>query len=104
MLQGEEWNYRERWWYKLTHVCQRWRKLIFASASYLGVCLVCTYGTPVANMLAHSPPLPLIVDYADETRGLTVEGGEGLWLALLPERRDPVPRIRLLVHESFLWK
>ena len=104
MLQGEEWNRRERWWYKLAHVCQRWRKLIFASASYLGVCLVCTYGTPVAYMLAHSPPLPLVVDYADETRGLTVEGGEGLWLALLPERRDRVRRIRLLVHETFLWK
>ena len=104
MLQGEEWNHRERWWYKLTHVCRRWRRLILASASYLGVSLVCTYGTPVANMLAHSPPFPLVVDYADERRGLTVEGGEGLWLALLPERRDRVRRIRLLVHESFLWK
>jgi hypothetical protein len=56
-------------------------------------------------MLAHSPPLPLVVDYADDARGLTVEGGEGLWRALIPgERRDRVRRIRLLVHESFLWK
>jgi len=55
-------------------------------------------------MLAHSPALPLVVDYADETRGLTVQGGEALWLALLPERRDRVRRIRLLVHESYLWK
>ena len=104
MLPGEEWNHRERWWYDFAHVCQRWRRLIFASASYLGVCLVCTYGIPVADMLAYSPALPLVVDYADETRGLTVEGGEALWLALLPERRDRVRRIRLLVHESYLWK
>ncbi|KAI0276410.1 hypothetical protein BGY98DRAFT_986246, partial [Russula aff. rugulosa BPL654] len=46
----------ERWWYRLAHVCQRWRNLILGSATYLGLCLVCTYGTPVADMLAHSPP------------------------------------------------
>jgi hypothetical protein len=52
-----------RWWYKLAHVCQRWRNIILGSASYLDLCLVCTNGTPVADMLAHSPPLPLIIDY-----------------------------------------
>jgi hypothetical protein len=54
---------RGRWWYGLAHVCQRWRNVILGSASYLGVSLICTYGTPVADMLAHSPPLPLVIDY-----------------------------------------
>ena len=31
-LWGLNWN-RERWWYKLAHVCRRWRHLIFGSAS-----------------------------------------------------------------------
>ena len=64
-----------RWWYKLIHVCRRWRYLIFASASHLGLCLVCTYGTPVADMLAHSPPLPLIIDHSDFARDMTAEDG-----------------------------
>jgi hypothetical protein len=56
---------RGRWWYTLSHVCQRWRNIILRSASYLDLSLVCTYGTPVADMLAHSPPLPLVLDYAE---------------------------------------
>ena len=101
---GEEWSRRERWWYNLVHVCQRWRTLIFASASYLRICHVCTHGTQVGPMLAHSPILPLVVDYADETRGgWAEEDAEGLRFALLPERRDRVRRIRLLAHESHLW-
>lgn len=52
-----------RWWYKPAHVCQRWRNIILGSSFYLDVSLVCTNGTPVAGMLAHSPPLSLVVDY-----------------------------------------
>jgi hypothetical protein len=81
----------ERWWYRLAHVCQRWRNLILGSASYLGLCLVCTYGTPVADMLAHSPPLPLVIDYKDAD--ITAEDEEAIILAL--EQRDRVRRIRI---------
>jgi hypothetical protein len=55
---------RRRWWYPLAHVCQRWRNLILGSAYYLGVSLACTRGTPVADMLAHSLPFPLVVNVA----------------------------------------
>ena len=81
----------ERWWYRLAHVCQRWRNLILGSASYLGLCLVCTYGTPVADMLVHSPPFPLVIDY--QYHDITVEDEEAILLAL--EQRDRVRRIRL---------
>ncbi len=83
---------RGRWWYKLAHVCQRWRILILGSASYLRLSLVCTNGTPVANMLAHSPPIPLTVDYRGKD-GITGEDEEGLMLAL--EQRDRVRHLRL---------
>ena len=71
---------RGRWWYRLAHVCQRWRNLILGSASYLRLSLVCTHGTPVENMLAHSPPLPLTVDYSRQAwqGGITTEDEEGM--------------------------
>ncbi|KAF8502390.1 hypothetical protein F5888DRAFT_1191098 [Russula emetica] len=86
---GGEWA-GERWWYRLAHVCQRWRNLILGSTSYLGLCLVCTYRTPVVDMLAHSPPLPIVIDYRDDD--ITAEDEEAIILAL--EQRDRVRRIR----------
>ena len=92
ILEGGEWG-RERWWYKLAHVCRRWRYLILASASHLRLHLVCTYGTPVADMLAHSPPLPLVIDHVDDDHDITTEQEEGIVLAL--QLRDRVRRLRL---------
>ena len=91
---------RGRWWYGLAHVCQRWRNVILGSASYLGVSLVCTYGTPVADMLAHSPPLPLVIDYCRGVRDTTDE--EGTILAL--KHRDRVRRVRLFAPVTSLQK
>ena len=85
---------RERWWYKLAHVCQKWRNVLLRSTAYLGVSLVCTNGTPVADMLAHSPPLPLVVEYSlGEDSNITAEDEEGAILALKQYNR--VRRVRL---------
>jgi hypothetical protein len=92
----------ECWWYKLAHVCQRWRNLIFGLASYLGLFLVCTKGMPVTEMLAHSPSLPLVVDYSEKYYGMTVEDEEGTILAL--RQRDRVRRIRLDMSVGNLQK
>ena len=97
---SEQWD-RGRWWYQLTHVCQRWRNLILGSASYLGLSLVCTNGTPVGNMLAHSPPLPLTIDYIGEN-GITAEDEEGILLAL--EQRHRVRHLRLALPVQNLQK
>ena len=75
------WRYNGRWWYALAHVCRRWRSVILGSATYLDLSLLCTYGTPVADMLAHSPPLPLVVGYFRNDRELTTEDEEGIILA-----------------------
>jgi hypothetical protein len=90
-----------RWWYGLTHVCQRWRSLILGSASHLSLSLVCTNGTPVENMLAHSPHLPLTVDY-ESGDGITAEDEEGIMLAL--EQRHRVRHLRLLLPVQNLRK
>ena len=90
-----------RWWHRLAHVCKRWRNLILGSASYLGLSLVCTNGTPVENMLSNSPSLPLTVDY----RGgdvITAEDEEGVLLAL--EQRHRVRHLRLIFSVQVLKK
>ena len=88
-----DWNYNGRWWYALAHVCRRWRNIILGSATYLGVTLLCTYGIPIADMLTHSPHLPLIVSYFRNDHELTTEDEEGIILAL--QQRDRVRRVRL---------
>ncbi|KAH9955681.1 hypothetical protein BC827DRAFT_1271479 [Russula dissimulans] len=101
MLQGGQWV-RERWWYKLTRVCQRWRSLILGSTRHLDLSLVCSYGTPVAEMLAHSPSLPLTIDHLDDDHVITPGDGEGIMAAL--RRRDRVRRIRLVMPALDLQK
>jgi hypothetical protein len=97
---GERWN-RGYWWYRLAHVCQRWRNLTLGSASYLGLSLVCTNGTPVENMLTHSPPLPLTIDYLARD-SITAEDEKGLLLAL--EQRHRVRHLRLVLPVQNLPK
>ena len=98
---GQGWA-RGRWWYRLTHVCQRWRNVIFGSASYLDLALVCTYGTPVADMLAHSPPLPLVVDYTEKGRNITTDDEEGIILALKQHERVLRVRLKVTSQRKFL--
>jgi len=88
-----DWNYNARWWYALAQVCRRWRNVVLGSATYLGLSLLCTYGTPVADMLSHSPPLPLFVGYFRDHRELTTEDAEGIIVALKQHGR--VRRVRL---------
>ena len=78
-----------RWWYKPAQICQRWRSLILGSASYLGLCLVCTNGTPIADMLAHSPDFPLIINFIHihHDRDITAEDEEGIVFALQQHNR-----------------
>ena len=89
---GSERWVRGRWWYGLAHVCRRWRNIILGSASYLDLSLVCTYGTPIADMLTHSPHLPLVVDYYERSRDITTDDEEGIIFAL--KQRERVLRLR----------
>ena len=53
-------------------------------------------------MLAHSPPLPLVIDYVDEDRETTAEDEGGILLAL--QHRHRVRHIRLCIPVSNLQK
>ena len=87
ILGGRKWN-DERWWYRLVQVCRRWRYLVLESASSLDLSLLCTYGTPIADILAHSPRLPLILDYYDLYDYITADDELGIIFAL--KHRDRV--------------
>ena len=97
------WEY-DYWWYKLAQVCRRWRRLIITSPSYLGISLVCRPGTPVADMLGHSPPFPLIIDHLYLHDNISAEDEETTRLALGHHDRvrriclqmDTIPLMRLL--------
>ncbi len=60
---GKGWD-GEQWWYSTnSHTCgtsYRGRlptQVLLGLAAYLGLCLVCTFGTPVADMQAYLPHL-----------------------------------------------
>ncbi|KAH9971474.1 hypothetical protein BGW80DRAFT_442291 [Lactifluus volemus] len=81
----------QRWWYKLAHVCRLWRNLILESPSRLNLHLYCTHGVPVADMLAHSPPLPLTIYYP----GWKSEATDRPSILLALSHRDRVRHIYL---------
>jgi len=91
-----------RWWYRLVQVCRRWRHLIFAFPVRLDLHLLCTYGVPVSDMLAHSPPLPLFISYLDQNRERTAEDDHSILLALQHTHR--IRRIGLELPASKLLK
>jgi hypothetical protein len=102
---GNLWNFLDQdWWYKLAQVCRRWRHLILGSASYLRLSLLCIAGTPVAEVLAHSPPFPLIIVYDESFQHLSAEDEEGIIFALSHRNRVrciflllDVPRLSRLI-------
>ena len=105
------WNERIGWC-KLSHVCRRWRQLVYSSTFHLGMHIRCTQGTPIVDTLGHLPPLPLFISYClkihceygdvDLWRWVPIRGEDelGLYHALrLPDR---VRRIDLRLRSSTL--
>jgi hypothetical protein len=48
-------------WHTLTHVCRRWRILVFASPRRLNLRIACTNKTPVREKLDIWPDLPIVI-------------------------------------------
>jgi hypothetical protein len=82
--QDEENGWNDRLgWRKLSHVCRRWRHLVYCSAIRLGMYIWCTNGTPIVGTLDHLPPLPLFIDYRDTTGPITPQDEVAIGHALL---------------------
>jgi len=77
----DSWNTRFTW-RKLTHVCRRWRYLIYDSSSLLNLCLLLTANSLSIVTLSHLPPLPLILDYWDKTTTMARKDEDNIHLGL----------------------
>ena len=93
------WN-RRLGWCHLTHVCQRWRRLVFGSAFHLGMHILCTNGAPLVGTLVHLPPLPIVVEYRYATATVGALDKLGILLAL--QLRDRLRRVVLRIPPSVL--
>ncbi|KAH9059933.1 hypothetical protein EDB87DRAFT_679476 [Lactarius vividus] len=93
-----------RSWPTLTHVCQRWRQIIYTSPLGLDLRLFCTYGTPVLKTLDCWPALPIIVQYGGSPTLVapTPEDEDNIVAAL--KRCDCVCSINLTITTSLLAK
>ncbi|KAI9451455.1 hypothetical protein BJY52DRAFT_1352080, partial [Lactarius psammicola] len=95
------WNLQLEWC-KLSHVCRRWRYLIYESAFHLDMHILCTNGTPVVDTLAHLPPLPLVINYQDATATIGAKDELGMSRAL--QLRDRVRSVVLSIPPASLHK
>ena len=66
---------KDTWpWRALAHVCQRWRRIIFAWPNQLGVQVECMSGTGMAKVLNVWPTLPLSISLELDDKNL--DGGD----------------------------
>ena len=93
-------TYPRNWWYTLAHVCQRWRRVLFATPTRLGITLVCNSRTPVKDLLTNSPPLPLVIYWGHPGTLDTGDGVKSILFAL--GYRDRVRRMTLHMPECSL--
>jgi hypothetical protein len=80
-------------WYRLAHVCRRWRYVLTASPRRLGLQILCKSRTPIEPILDSWPTLPLVVRYkAPKSKTLP----DNIIAAL--RRRDRVREIDLVLQ------
>ena len=96
---GVNWN-TQLGWRNLSHVCRRWRRLVYGSAAYLDMQILCTNGTPLVETLVHLPPLPIVIDYQHATTAIGAQDQLGIFHAL--QLRDRVRRVVLRTLPSIL--
>ena len=97
-------------WYRLVHVCQRWRSLVFASPHRLDLRLVCTFNRPARlrkKVLEIWPTLPIAVWYpyqsAVQGRSLILVVDENN-VSVALQYPDRIREINLFVTCSLLLK
>ncbi|KAN0128192.1 hypothetical protein V8E53_013958, partial [Lactarius tabidus] len=93
-----------QFWPHLTHICRKWRHIVFVSKRVLRLRLFCTHGTPVLKALSHWPALPIVVQYGGPSGAYPVspEDEENIVAALM--QSDRVSSICLTVTSSLLKK
>ena len=68
-----QWN-RKHGWFKLVHVCRKWRRIVLASPSRLDLSLVLIKHNPGKMQTVYTPrlpPIPIRIDYDHSFRTMT---------------------------------
>jgi hypothetical protein len=93
-----------QFWHTLVHVCQFWRRIVFASPRTLHLRLSCKHGTPVLKTLGCWPALPITVQYGGfpTIKPPSREDEENVMTAL--EQSDRINSISLTITSSLLAK
>ena len=92
-------------WHLLVHVCQSWRRIVFASPHRLDLRIRCTIKTPVRKYLGIWPALPIAIDcthYPIRWHGDHASKEENILTAI--EHVDRVCVVRISVTASELEK
>jgi hypothetical protein len=89
-------------WVRLTHVCRKWRRLVFASPLRLNLLIICEEGIPVRKNLCIWPTIPIIMHYGHYQCGIQSSDENNVFAAL--EHPDRLCRVRLTVKGSQLRK
>ena len=82
-------------------MCQRWRRIVFASPHTLRLFLSCTSSTPVGRTIDCWPPLPLILRF-DSWPSYAPEGDDNIVAAL--QLHDRIRCIELFLTDSLVEK
>jgi hypothetical protein len=82
-------------WKPLVHVCQRWRRVVFASPNYLNLQLLCDNRTPARDSLDIWPPLSIVLSHR-----LHYANGEQNQIAAL-EHQDRIIKILFPAQSGF---
>ena len=96
---GENWNITLTW-RKLTHICRRWRYLIYDTWCFLDLRLLVTNDSPSLDKLGHLPPLPLVIDYSDRTGTMARKDEDNIYFGL--QQHGSVLRVALRAPSSSL--
>lgn len=51
-------------WHILAHICRRWRQIVFASPGRLDLQVLCTYGTPISEIMGAWPTIPITISFS----------------------------------------
>jgi hypothetical protein len=87
----------------LVHVCQMWRRIIFASPRHLDLYLICSHGTPVRENLAFWPvSIPLALDYPARMHLISISPTDEDNIVFALEHSRRVHRIEILATSSLL--
>ena len=73
---------RIQWWHVLSHVCRRWRQIIFESPHRLNLQILCTHRTPVRKNLGIWPAFPIVINYHNSWSGITPNEEDNIIAAL----------------------